>query len=204
MTIIIIIATLIISLPAFNRAGLMAKLDFNPYMVYHRKEWYRILSHGFLHANWPHLIINMYVLYVFGSVVEHYYIELEHYHYIKFPELHFLILYIGGIIFSVIKTLFQQKDNYNYSAVGASGAVSAIVFSFIFFAPWQKILFFFIIPIPAIIFGILYLIYSQYMSKQNFDNINHDAHFWGAIFGFIYPIIIEPKLFLDFINKIFP
>ncbi|MFW6249277.1 MAG: rhomboid family intramembrane serine protease [Bacteroidota bacterium] len=202
MTYIIIIITLFISIPAFSRPDLISRLSLNPYQIIQRKEWYRLISHAFVHANWMHLIINMYVLYAFGRYVEYYFEKLAAQGLIDMPQMHFLIMYIGSILVSVLTTLKKHKNDYMYSAVGASGAVSAIVFTFIFFAPWEKIYFFFVLPIPAIVFGILYLAYSQYMSHKEGDNINHDAHFLGALFGMIYPVLINPELFFVFINHL--
>ena len=110
----------------------------------------------------------------------------------------------GLIAFASLTTITRYRNNQNYSALGASGAVSAVVFTYIFFAPLQKIYFYMVLPIPGILFGILYLIYSSYMGKRNKDNINHSAHFWGAVVGFIFPILLEPSLFLDFLENLFP
>ncbi|MCK5823447.1 MAG: rhomboid family intramembrane serine protease [Bacteroidales bacterium] len=199
MTLIIIIITSLFSIAAFNRKELIYKYNFNAYQIYHRKQWYRIFSYGFLHANYMHLIINMIVLYSFGTSLEYYF----HYYFRGNANLYYISLYAGGIIISTIYSLFRNRDNYNYNAVGASGAVSAVVFSTIFFNPLNKVWFFGILPIPGIIFALLYLGYSYYMSKKNVDDVGHDAHFWGAVFGLIFPIILKPELFHVFINNLF-
>jgi membrane associated rhomboid family serine protease len=199
MTLIIIIITCIFSLMAFNKPELMYKYQFNPYQVYHRKQWYRLFSYAFLHANWMHLFVNMFVLYSFGSFIENRF----RYYFDSGWGIYFIILYLSSIIVSTLFTLIKQRDNYYYNAVGASGAVSAIVFSSILFEPMSKLLIFGIVPVSAIIFGVLYLIYSYYMSKKNIDNIGHDEHFLGAIYGFIFPILIKPELFNIFLYKIF-
>ena len=180
----------------------MEKLQFNPYQVYHRKEFYRLFTHGFVHTDWMHLIINMFVFYSFGRAIESYFKQLEYIGMIKSANLYFILLYIGGLLFSPLITLFKHKDNYMYNAVGASGAVSAVVFCYIFFSPLQKIHFYFLLPIPGIVFGIAYLIYSSIMSKRAKDNINHDAHFVGALFGFFFPLIINVRFIFDFIDQI--
>jgi membrane associated rhomboid family serine protease len=185
MTLIIVIITSIISILSFYSDNLMSRLTFNPYQVYHRKEFWRLLTHGFLHADWVHLIVNMIVLYSFGKNVEAWINQLT----------------IGGIIVSTLPTLFKHRNNYMYNSVGASGAVSAIVFTSIFFSPLEKIYFFGAIPIPGIIFAIIYLVYSSYMSRRGKDNINHDAHFAGAIFGFIFPVFIDFDLVSHFIKS---
>ena len=199
MTIVIIIITSLVSILAFSQHDVMSRLQFNAYQVVHRKEYFRVFTHAFLHANWEHLIINMIVLWSFGTAVERYY-------YAYFGSngmIFYLVLYFGAIFFSSLGGLIKQKNNYYYNAVGASGAVSAVVFSAIFFAPWNKIYFFGLLPIPGVVFAVLYLVYSYQMSKRNVDNVGHDAHFLGAIFGFILPIIIRPSLFIEFINNLF-
>lgn len=199
MTILIIIITGLISYSAFKRPELFYKLCFTPYQVVHRKQWHRVITHAFVHANWEHLAVNMLVLFSFGEALSHYF-EIYFSHN---PILLFLSLYFGGVIISSIFTLIREKDNFHYNAVGASGAVSAVTFACIFFDPLNKIYFFGILPIPGILFGVLYLGYSYYMSKRNVDNIGHDAHFWGAVFGFAFPLLVRPELIHHFFNQLF-
>jgi len=202
MTLFIIIATAAISILAFSNQQIMDKLLFSPYKTVHNKEWHRLLTHGFVHADYMHLFINMFVLMSFGAAVEDIFGSLRSNGIINSATLNFCLLYFGGIVIASLTTLKKYKDNSYYQSVGASGAVSAVVFTYIFFDPLSKLLFMFIIPIPAIVFGILYLAYSHYMSKKEGDFINHDAHFVGSVFGFIYPLLIDPKLFLIFLNKL--
>jgi len=180
----------------------MDKLLFSPYRTIHNKEWHRLVTHGFVHADYMHLFINMFVLLSFGTAVENIFNVLKNSGVISSSILHYLILYFGGIIIASLTTLKKHKDNFYYHSVGASGAVSAIVFTYIFFDPLSKLLLMFVIPIPAIVFGIAYLGYSHYMSKKGSDYINHDAHFVGSVFGFIYPLLINPKLITIFLNKL--
>ena len=202
MTVPLIIVTALISVLAFNREELLVKLQFNPWQVWHRKQWYRLLSHALIHADWVHLFINMFVFYSFGQAVEFYFSQLATAGLLKAPVLWFLFLYIGGILFSTTTTLWKQKDNHWYNAVGASGGVSAVVFASIFFAPWHKLLLFAIIPIPGILFGAMYLFYSHYMSRKSNDNINHEAHLLGAVFGLVFPLFIDVKLAGYFFEKL--
>jgi len=202
MTFILIVITCVISLLAFNNEDLFSRLQFNAYQIYHRKEWYRIISHGFVHANWWHLFVNMFVLYFFGSTTEAYLKSLASEGIIKYPVLIFLILYLAALIFSSSISLLRHKDNHWYNAVGASGAVSALLFFTIFFNPWGTIGVYFI-PVPGIIFAVLYIIYSQYMSKRGGDNIGHDAHLLGAIFGFVFPLFLNFELYKIFISQLF-
>ncbi len=199
MTIIIITITVIFSYAAFQKPELMYRYQFNAYQVVHRKEWHRIISYGFLHANWEHLFVNMLVLYFFGTSLQRYFT----YFFGAMGTIYFIVLYLGAIVIATIYDLFQQKDNYYYNAIGASGATSAVVFATILFAPMAKIYIMFVLPIPGIILAPAYLYYSYYMSKKNVDNIGHNAHFYGAIFGFIFPLILKPQLFNWFLSHLF-
>ena len=199
ITYIIIGITVLISVLCFNNAELFDKGKFNAYDVKHSNQWYRFFTYGFLHAGWLHLFINMMVFYSFGSVVETY---LKFYFPLKYI-LYFILLYLGGLILSIIPAYGKNKNNVFYNSVGASGAVSAVVFSSIILYPSGKIFLFFIpVGIPAPVFGVLYLAYEYYMSKKGKDNIGHDAHFWGAVFGVVYIIAIRPQFAVSFLQQI--
>lgn len=199
MTLIIIIISVAVSLFAFSNRQIAEKLRFNAYAIKHNREWHRFFTYGLIHADWIHLLVNMFVLYSFGKAVEGffaYYFTGEAYFY-------FIILYIGGLLISVVPSYNKNKDNIYYNAVGASGAISAVVFSSIIFYPTGGIRFLFLpFSIPSVLFGILYLVYSAYMAKKSRDNIGHDAHFWGAIYGIVYTIAMKPKLVISFIEQI--
>ena len=199
MTLLIVLVTSAISIIAFSNGTLFARLQFNPYQVYHRREWYRIITHGFLHADWVHLIINMLVLFSFGSSVEHDFGIMASRTWIKFPTLWYVIFYLLSLIISSLTTLHKHKNNVWYNSVGASGAVSAVLFCCIFFNPHMSLLFMGIIPIKAYIFGPLYLLYSYYSARKTNNNINHDAHLLGALFGFCFPLLIDVDLIQYFL-----
>jgi membrane associated rhomboid family serine protease len=199
ITWLIIGMTAIMSFMAFQNDNLMEKMQFNAALIIHKKEYYRLISHAFIHVGWAHLLVNMLVLFFFGRAVEDYF----SYFFGNKAVLYFIILYLGGILISNLWGLIKNQNNYYYNAVGASGAVSAVLFSFIFLNPLEMLYLFAIIPIPGILFGIGYLFYSYQMGKQKSDNIAHDAHFLGAIFGFVYPIILKPGLFEHFIDQLF-
>lgn len=199
ITTVIIIITCVVSIAAFNNKQLFYNLSFYPIQMHDGKQPYRFVTHALLHADAFHLIINMFVLYSFGSAVEMYY----RYYFNAKGTLYFLMLYIGGIAFAALPSYKKHKNNSNYISVGASGAVSAIVFSSVIFEPLNKIYLFAILPMPAIVFALMYLGYEYYASKRSNDGINHDAHFWGALFGAIFTTIIKPELFLIFVQKLF-
>ncbi len=199
MTIILIAITVAVSFAAFKSPKLMDQLQFNASKIYHKKEYHRLITHAFIHANWEHLFVNMIVLFSFGRAIEMYF----KYNFGNMYIQYYLILYFGGILVSNIYALIKHRNNYFYNSVGASGAVSAVLFAAIFFDPWNMIYFFGILPIPGIVFAGLYLVYSYQMSMKQKDNVAHDAHFLGALFGFIFPIIINPQLFETFLDKLF-
>ncbi len=200
LTFVIIAITGFISISAFNNIDLFNNLKFNAYQIKHSGEKYRFFSYALLHSGWMHLIINMYVLYSFGGVVEQSFL-------VSFGTigyLYFALLYVGGILFSTLYDFKKHKDDIYYNAVGASGAVSAVVFSSILVYPSGSIFLFPIpFPLPSWVFGIAYLIYSAYMGKKGVDNIGHNAHFWGAIFGIVLTIILVPNVIQNFFSTIF-
>jgi len=201
MTLIIVIITTAVSIAAFSNRALFDRLQFNPYQTYHRREWYRIITHGVLHANWPHLIINMLVLFSFGGAVETAFHAMSYHTWMKFPMLWYVIFYLLSLIISSLTTLYKHKDDVWYNSVGASGAVSAVLFCCIFFMPKMTLLFMGIIPIKAYVFGPLYLLYTWYSARKDNDNINHDAHLLGAVFGFCFPMMVDIRLIQQFLEQ---
>ncbi len=194
-TLIIIVITALISLAAFNNDSLTQKLILWPRMMDKPEEYYRLLTSGFIHADMMHLIFNMITLYFFGEYVEQLFMMVGIRH-----EM-FLVLYLTAIVASSLPSYLKQKDNLYYRSLGASGGVAAVLFAFIFFAPWQTISFWFI-PIPGILAGVGYLAYSAYMAKRGGDYINHDAHFAGAVYGFLFLIAFEPNHGLTFLSQL--
>ncbi len=197
---LIIAATAIVSIMAFNNYQLFEQLKFNAYRIKHNKESWRFFSYALVHAGWGHLLINMFVLWSFGNLVEGYFSSA----YGLKGELYFVLLYVSGTIFSTLMDFYKNKDNYYYNAVGASGAVSAVVFASILIHPGGSIFVFPIpIPIPSWLFGILYLAYSAYMAKRGQDNVGHTAHFWGAVVGILFMILFAPETFTSFLSYFF-
>lgn len=199
ITYIIIAITIIVSIVSMNDHLLKSKLMFNPYMISHNNEWYRFISGGLIHADWMHLAFNMFSLYMFGVAVE------QNFHYL-FGEkavLFFILLYITALILSSMYEYERNKNNLYYNALGASGAVSAVIFSFIILSPTTQLYFMFLpIPIPAYLFGLIFLGIEYYLDKRGNSNIGHNAHFWGAIHGVVFTIILKPSLVLSFIEQI--
>lgn len=180
----------------FSLAGLLLYpqlIEFfylKPYRTVRNKSWYELVTSGFLHANIGHLFVNMFTLYFFGPVMER-----------QLGGRYFLGLFLTGLIISALPSVYKFKDDPSYATLGASGAVGAVLFSFIALFPLQGIYLFFIpIPIPACVFGVLYLIYSMYASKQERGRINHEAHAAGAVWGILYLLIFVPNTIDHWLN----
>lgn len=194
---LITLITVGISIWGFYDRRILSRFIMSPYAIVHNKQWYRIITHAFIHADWMHLLFNMIALWSFGIAVEIYFSQIT-----GIPHIQFYLMYFGAVIFSSIPDLVKKRNNPNYLSLGASGGVSAIIFAAIFFDPWNLIYIFFL-PCPGIVFGILYLIYCSYQSKKGGgDHINHEAHFYGSIFGFVYPLLIEPSALNLFIQRL--
>ncbi|MBK8557217.1 MAG: rhomboid family intramembrane serine protease [Lewinellaceae bacterium] len=198
ITIFIIIATCLISMSAFNNSDVFYKMKHWPYVEARDKEYYRWLSSGFLHGDYMHLLFNMVALYFFGEGVEFWFQAI----FPGFGRLLYVVFYLVSIVVVSAGTYYRHKDNPNFASIGASGAVSAVVFAAILLTPTMGIYMYFIpIPIPGFLFGIGYLWYSNYAAQRSGDSIDHLAHFYGAVFGFLFPLVLEPRLFLHFIAQ---
>lgn len=194
LTVIIIAITCVVSFIGFSNQNLIDETIFYPPAITHRKQWYRFITCGFIHADIPHLAFNMYSFYMFGQAIEDVFSEL----YGGAGKFMFMLLYLSSLVVCLLPTYSKNKDNYHYKSLGASGAVSAIVFAFIFLAPLQGVGLI-LIPVyaPAFIFGIIYLGITYYLAKRGTSNINHSAHFWGSIYGIGF-LIVTCALFSDF------
>lgn len=184
----IIGVTVVVSLLCFGNRALFHRLAFIPYRTFHNNEWHRLVTHGFVHADMTHLLMNMFTFWSFGTYVESAFRRLG------LGAGGYLGLYFGGMIVASSYDLFMRRNDPYFLSIGASGAVSAVLFSSILLDPWGKILFFAVLPMPGILFGVLYLAYCQYMAKQARDSVNHVAHFHGALYGLVYPVLQEPSL----------
>lgn len=195
---IIVAITCVISYLAFQNSVLRGQLIFHPLTINRNQHWYRFLSSGFIHGDFMHLAINMFVLWSFGNAIE----RLYYPHFLGDGSLiKYLILYFGGIVVASIPSYLRHKTNANYAALGASGGVSAVVFAVIVFAPWQNLYLYGVIAIPQILAGVGYLYYSWYMDKKGRDNIGHMAHFSGAVWGFVFTCCMNFDLLPSFIQK---
>jgi len=197
-TLILIIVTTVSSIYGWNNPSLQNKWMFNPYAVHHGKQYYRFLTSGFIHSNTVHLLFNMIALFFFGGVIERIYINI----FGNIGIIFYLITYLAGIIAANLRTFFKYKDSSYYNSLGASGGVASILFASILYRPTSSICLYFAICIPAFILGAIYLIYSYYSAKRTGDNINHDAHLYGSLFGVVFTILLRPVVILEFFDRI--
>lgn len=195
ITLIIIIITVLVSIAAFSNDKVYNDFIFYPPAVTYNKQWYRFLTCGLIHADVMHLVFNMYAFFLFGKIVENYFIMIFQ----EKGKLLYLLLYLSSLFVCLLPTYTKHKDDGSYRSLGASGAVSAVIFAYIILEPLTGIGIIFIpgISIPGFIFGILYLAFSSYLDKRGGGNINHSAHLWGALYGIAF-LIAAGYLFSDY------
>ncbi|WP_109126789.1 rhomboid family intramembrane serine protease [Dyella sp. C11] len=194
VTLIIIAITAVVSFMAFNNARLMNDLILWPPAITRSREYHRLVTYGVVHADFGHLLFNMITLFFFGRAMEGFFTR-------ELGPLGFALFYISALVVSILPTYAKNRRNPNYRSLGASGAVSAVLFSFILLAPWTRI-YVFVIPVPAIIYALLYVGYSIYMDRSGQDNVNHSAHLWGAAFGVLFTLAIRPAVFFHFLSEL--
>lgn len=200
ITIVLIIMTGLISYQAFSNYDMRQKLMFHPYIINQQGDYYRFITHGFIHANWQHLLINMFVFWQFGTIVEYFFSSIFGQ---VFGPIVFVLFYLSAFAISAVPAYFEHRNNPGYAAVGASGATSAMLLIYVFFGPWEWFLF---PPMPAIVLAIVYLWYSSYMDRRGTDHIAHGAHFWGAMYGIVFIIVstlaFKPVFFRYFVDEL--
>lgn len=193
-TLAIIAITCVVSFLAFNNGRLLERLILWPPAISRQGQYYRLVSYGLVHASATHLLFNMITLFFFGSIMEQFYARYA-------GPIGFPAFYLGGIVVSILPTYFSNRDNPRYRSLGASGAVSAVLFAFILLRPWATIYVWFL-PVPAIVYAVLYVVYSIYMDRSANDNVNHSAHLWGGAYGIAVTLLLEPHLFSQFLSSL--
>jgi len=191
---IIIGITCLVSIVAFGNPRLAQQWILWPPAVARDHQYYRLVSYGFLHADPQHLLFNMITLYFFGNYMEDLYTRY-------LGVFGFALFYVGGLIASILPTYLRNRNNPEYRSLGASGAVSAVLFAFILLQPWATI-YVFVLPLPAILYAVAYVAYTFYMERHGKDNINHSAHLWGALYGVVFTILMEPRVMRVFFNSL--
>lgn len=194
VTIAIIAVTAIVSYLAFQNRRLLDALILWPPAVHRRREYHRLLTHGFIHADFAHLLFNMVTLFFFGSFIERLFADY-------IGAIGYALFYLGGILAAIVPTYFRHRDDTNYRSLGASGAVSAVLFAFILVQPWTTI-YVFVVPVPAIVYAVAYVAYTIWADRRGGDNINHSAHLWGAAYGVAFFAVLEPRVLRLFLNQL--
>lgn len=194
ITLVIIAITCVVSFMALKNSRLMEDLIFWPPAITRKREYHRLVTYGLVHADLMHLLFNMVTLFFFGRAMEGFFTK-------ELGSLGFALFYIGALVVSILPTYWKNRHNASYRSLGASGAVSAVLFSFILLWPWQMIIVL-VIPLPAIAYAVLYTVYSIYMDRRGQGNINHSAHLWGAAYGVIFTVLVDPRVLPYFLNAV--
>lgn len=198
ITVIIIIVTVLISFYAWNNGNVYFGFMMNPYEVFKQKQYWRMITSGFVHSGYVHLGFNMFTLFFFGRVVEQIFTMVMP----GAGKMVFIIFYLTAIVISDLPTAIKNRHIPGYNSLGASGGVSAVVFSSIFFMPLNDICLYGILCIPGFILGLIYIVYSYSQGKNSSDNINHEAHLYGAIYGLAFSIVVYPEAIPAFFDQI--
>ena len=194
ITLAIIVVTSLVSWLGFNNEALRNALVLWPPAVTRGHQYHRFLGYGVVHADFMHLLFNMFTLYFFGRLMEGFYAQY-------LGQAGFLWFYLSALVVSALPSYLKHRDDPDYVTLGASGAVSAVLFAFILLRPWETLLIYFI-PVPAIIFAALYTGYSVYMNHRKADRINHSAHLAGAAYGVLFTVLMEPKVLSHFMAEL--
>ena len=194
VTYVLIGVTVLVSWQAFNNRALMERLILWPPAIKRYRQYDRLLTHGFIHADATHLLFNMITLFFFGRAIEPAFVE-------RIGMVGYAAFYLSAIVIAIMPTYIRHANDPQYRSLGASGAVSAVLFSFVLFAPWSLIFVFFI-PVPAIVYAVLYIGYSIWMDRRGGDNVNHSAHLWGAAYGVLFTLVLEPRILGHFARAV--
>ena len=195
MTLLLVGATVLVSWMAFNNRRLIERLLLWPPAIDRHHQYDRLVTHGFVHADWQHLLFNMITLFFFGTYAEQVFVQY-------IGALGFVLFYLSAILVAILPTYLRHRHDPRYRSLGASGAVSAVLFAFILFNPWSLIFVFFL-PVPAILYAVFYVGYSIWMDRQGTDNVNHSAHLWGAGYGVLFTLMMEPRVGSHFLAALF-
>jgi membrane associated rhomboid family serine protease len=189
----------IVTYYAWQKPAVHQALMLNPFTVKDQKQYYRLITSGFVHNNGMHLFLNLFTLYFFGGAIEKIF-------YVYFGELgnvYYVILFLSAIFVSNIPTYFKHRKNQSYNSLGASGGVSALVLAFILFDPLQDLCLYAVLCLPGYILGAIFIGYSIIMGRRGKDNINHDAHLFGALYGLVFIIALRPSTLQQFVEIMF-
>src|SRR5690606_7539083 len=194
ITLVLIAITVLVSWQAWQRPRLLDRLILWPPAIDRQRQYDRLVTHGFIHADWQHLLFNMITLFFFGRFAEQLVTQM-------IGPVGFVLFYLSAIVIAILPSYLRHRHDARYRSLGASGAVSAVLFAFILFNPWGLIFVFFL-PVPAILYGVFYVGYSFWMDRQGTDNVNHSAHLSGAIYGVLFMLLMEPRIARHFLSAL--
>ena len=194
LTLILIGVTVLVTWLAFKDPRLLDRLILWPPAIDRQRQYDRLLTHGFIHADWQHLLFNMITLFFFGRFAEQVISAM-------IGPVGFVLFYLSAIVIAILPTYLRHRHDARYRSLGASGAVSAVLFAFILVQPWSLIFVFFL-PVPAILYGVFFVGYSIWMDRQGGDNTNHNAHLSGAIYGVLFMLLMEPRIGGVFLERL--
>lgn len=196
VTLLLVLVTVGVSIWAFQNTRLLERLLLWPPALTRQRQYERLLTYGFVHADWAHLLFNMITLWSFGSLVERVFSAW-------IGSIGFLLFYLSAIVVSILPIYLSHQRDPRYRSLGASGGVSAVLFAAILFDPWSGIILFPIpLPIPAFLFAVLYIGYSIWMDRRGHDNVNHSAHLWGAAYGVLFTLLLQPAVAAHFLRRL--
>ena len=194
VTLLLIVVTAIVSWMALHNRRVMDRLILWPPAIQRHHQYDRLVTHGFVHADLSHLLFNMITLYFFGRLAEQFFVPY-------IGQLGFALFYLSALVVAILPTYIRHRRDPSYRSLGASGAVSAVLYAFILLKPWSMIFVFFV-PLPAILYGAMYVGYSIWMDRHGDDNVNHSAHLWGAGYGMLFTLLLEPRVWPAFLQEL--
>lgn len=194
VTLLLIVVTALVSWMALHNRRVMDRLILWPPAIQRQHQYDRLVTHGFVHADLSHLLFNMITLYFFGRLAEQFFVPY-------IGELGFALFYLSALVVAILPTYIRHRRDPSYRSLGASGAVSAVLYAFILLKPWSMIFVFFV-PLPAILYGAMYVGYSIWMDRHGDDNVNHSAHLWGAGYGVMFTLLLEPRVWPVFLQEL--